>query len=551
MRLKKRRGVFYTPAELADVLVEWGIRSSADLILEPSFGGCEFIASAQKRLLALGNKNASTNIYGCDIDRLAFRRHLAHAVGRISNQQHFIKADFLSLTPKDFKAPQFDIVIGNPPYVSYHNMFKTQRLAASRIGHDSEFRLSGRASLWAYFVFHSLQFLKQNGRMAWLLPGSLLHASYAKELLHELGRRFARVAVVSLGERMFLREGVSETTELLFCEGYRQLCDEGAVEVIQASDIVDCARHLQRWGANGWKGTSLNGRAGLALLGPEKLSAFTEIAEGRDVVRFEDLADITIGIVTGANRIFIVNQDAAAERRIPVTALIPILAKSSAAPGLRLSRMDVVDAISRGIPSLLVDGARAKQSEAVRSYFAAVPKIFREKNVTFRKHSDWRCPDDNRIPDAFFPYMHHAGPRLVLNVAQVNATNTIHRVYFKARLTNSRRRLIALTLLSTFSQVSAEIEGRSYGAGVLKHEPGEARKIRLILPDLPKVTISTLFEHIDRLLRKGLSGEATAAVDRELLHAMRDTPAASKWASLQSTLTQLRASRYKRPVPQR
>src|SRR5713101_5845559 len=181
MRLKKRRGVFYTPARLAEIVVAWGIRSKDDIALEPSFGGCEFIAALQRRFIDIGNKNPLRNIYGCDVDRAAFTKHLPEAIGVNFDNDHFRKTDFLSVQPCAFQPDAFTVALGNPPYVSYHNMFKSQRGAALLAGRDEEFQLSGMASLWAYFVFHALKFLRENGRMVWLLPGSLLHADYGKE----------------------------------------------------------------------------------------------------------------------------------------------------------------------------------------------------------------------------------------------------------------------------------------------------------------------------------------------------------------------------------
>jgi adenine-specific DNA-methyltransferase len=398
MQLKKRRGVFYTPARLAEILVDWGVRSESDLVLEPSFGGCGFIAAVHKRLVDLGNRNPLKNIYGCDIDASAFKRHLPSAIGKKANTRHFRKMDFLSVNCKTFEVRGFDAVIGNPPYVSYHNMFRTQRFAAALIGSDGEFRLSGMASLWAYFVFHSLKLVREKGRMAWLLPGSVLHANYAKELLHELARCFARVAVISLGERIFLDDGVSETTEVLLCDGRDYNRSQVDVEVKRARDIESCARFLSGWQTNDWKGASLNGRAIPALMGSRKLSIFEEISARGDVTKLGDVARISIGIVTGANKLFVLREDAAWNRRLPLAGLKPIFAKFSAAPGIELTPCDLISAMDRGVPSLLVDGSKSKKYKAIRFYFARIPKLFREKNVTFRKHSDWRCPDDNLTP---------------------------------------------------------------------------------------------------------------------------------------------------------
>ena len=77
------------------------------------------------------------------------------------------------------------------------------------------------------------------------------------------------------------------------------------------------------------------------------------------------------------------------------------------------------------------------------------------------------------------------------------------------------RRLLTISILSTFSQLSAEIEGRAYGSGVLKHELREAGRIQLVLPRLVSAKeVRKTFRLIDQLLRAGKSATAQKAADR-------------------------------------
>lgn len=68
---RRKLGSYYTPSNVADVLCTWAIRNPDDKILEPSFGGCEFITSAHKRLSSLGCIDPLKNIIGADIDSAA------------------------------------------------------------------------------------------------------------------------------------------------------------------------------------------------------------------------------------------------------------------------------------------------------------------------------------------------------------------------------------------------------------------------------------------------------------------------------------------------
>jgi len=470
-----------------------------------------------------------------------FERFLAPLIVQGAYADHFLKADFLTLKPSRFGVSGFNVVVGNPPYVSHHNMFKVQRLQASTMGYDDEFRLSGMASLWAYFVFHALRFLLPEGRMAWLLPGSLLHADYAKSLLRDLALRFERVAVISLEERLFLAEGVSETTEILLCDGLG-LIGSGSVEVVGAQDVAACGALLECWNQRTWRAETLNGRAVPALVPGRYISTFRQIAQSKEVKRLGDVARIAIGIVTGDNQLFVINEETARRNNIPATSLKPILSKASIAHGMRLRAQDLAAARKAGIRCLLVDACQ--RHAAVRRYFDAVPQSARLSNVTFSKRADWRIPDDGKTPDAFIPYMHHTGPRLVLNTSRVNSTNTIHRVYFKPFVSRLQTKIIAISMLSTFSQISAESEGRSYGAGVLKHELSEAASIQILVPShFEPDLVSSTFQKIDQLLRAGFLAEASAVSDGFLAAVLPELLSASILEELREALQMIRTRR--------
>ena len=78
-------------------------------------------------------------------------------------------------------------------------------------------RLTGLASSWAAFVVHASAFLKDNGRLALVLPAELLTVNYAAPVREFLLRRFANVRLILFKERDF--PGVMEEVVLLLAEG--------------------------------------------------------------------------------------------------------------------------------------------------------------------------------------------------------------------------------------------------------------------------------------------------------------------------------------------
>ena len=542
--IKKRRGVFYTPSAVSDLLANWAIRSPYDRALEPSFGGCNFLGALERRFTQLGASEPWEQVFGCDIASAAFNVHLANLIPSREHRRNFFKADFLTLTPANFGPNLFEAAVGNPPYVSYHNMFKVQRAAAARVGSDTNFRLPQTGNLWSYFVFHSIRFLAPGGRMAWLLPSSVLQAEYGRVLLDELRLRFGRVGVISLQHKLF--DGTDEKTEILLCD---RLGDKRcpAIEIANAKTLTACSKLLNEWhkSSNGF--SRLTGRALTSLLPRHRLAAFRRIAKSSQTIRLNSLAHLSIGVVTGANGLFVISNDIAGQHKIPKLALKPILAKFEIAPGLIVKKSDFMSAKRKGLRCLLVDASVGKISPELKKYFARISTTQRKKNVTFGKRKDWRIPDAGLIPDAFLPYMHHTGPRLILNTCKTNSTNTVHRIYFNQQTTPSQRRLVAISMLSTFSQLSAEVEGRSYGSGVLKHELREAGKIQLLFPDKvsPK-KIMKAFKKIDVLLRSGKRIAAQRSADRFLAYEIPELLSEKSLAELKNDLGYLRRRRHQR-----
>ena len=241
------------------------------------------------------------------------------------------------------------------------------------------------------------------------------------------------------------------------------------------------------------------------------------------------------------------------------------------APGAVLRTSDLVEARRGGRKLLLVDTDHPDiedDDSSIWRYLGTFGEAKRDSNKTFKKRKLWHRPDDGRTPDAFFPYMYQHGPRIILNEARTTSTNTIHRVYFKGEMSSEGvgselpfplapsgktisaetwRRTCAVSILSTFSQLSGELQGRSYGAGVLKHEPSEARRIRLVLPDFNSLEDpDRVFDKADTALRDGAPDAAREVADEFVLAALDGAARAEMKTVLSAALTAAR--RRRKPV---
>jgi hypothetical protein len=111
--------------------------------------------------------------------------------------------------------------------------------------------------------------------------------------------------------------------------------------------------------------------------------------------------------------------------------------------------------------------------------------------------SPWYKVPSAWVPDGFLFRQIYDFPRLVGNECGATATDTIHRLSVNGC---DRNELIASTY-TYLTAASAEIEGRSYGGGVLELEPTEAE--RLLVPNTLSHAI-TLEESDEMVRRKGM-----------------------------------------------
>lgn len=514
IKKKKQIGAFYTPPSVSRILSDWAIRSREDNILEPSFGGCGFLEAARDRLLNLGCPNISNQIFGCDIDKFAFDQ-LTTKFGLINVSSRFVLDDFLLVTPKCFIVNKFDAVLGNPPYISHHNMNSAQKEHAHSTLTRTGAKLSTKASLWAYFLIHGIDFVKDGGRMAWVLPGSFLNSKYGKDIHEILKANFSKVSAVVLNERIFLSEGAEERSIIVLCEnkGTKSSSDISVHYADTIASLEECVfSRAQSSSTN-----ILSDRAAYNLIGKEELITLYSLYKRPDVRDFGEIADVKIGIVTGDNGFFIINKELAVKNRLTTAMLKPVVTKYRMISGLALTQHDLDHEIANGIKCLLVDTtAMRRNSSSLITYLETYPADRFDSNKTFAKRRVWHRPNDGNTPDAFMSYMQHNGPRIAFNIACTTCTNTIHRIYFK-NIPEQKQKMAAISFLSTLTQISAEIEGRSYGSGVLKQEPSEAKKLKIYLPtELSIDDVNILYAKVDTLLRAGNPEEARIEADKAI-----------------------------------
>ena len=222
---RHRYGQHYTPGEVARLLAAFAVRSSDDLVLDPSCGDGRLLEEAMKlkgQLAAgrrLTNSSAPCEVFG--IERSASAAIVAHR-----NSASVMVADFFDVDPgatlnKSRSLPlEFDAIIGNPPYIRQEVIGPDDkrrieaRLARDRAASPKLFwpRWSGRSDIYVYFFAHSICFMKERGRLVFLTASSWLDAGYGGPLREFLVNNFRVIAVIESAAESFFSDASINTS---------------------------------------------------------------------------------------------------------------------------------------------------------------------------------------------------------------------------------------------------------------------------------------------------------------------------------------------------
>lgn len=523
-KARKARGAFFTPTAITDFLAEWAIRSPDDVVLEPSCGEAVFLLSAANRLRRIGALELllPQQLHGLDIHddsvKLAERFLADEGITASLNV-----CDFFEREP----TPSFDVVIGNPPYVRYQSFTGESRARALGAALRQGVRLTQLASSWAAFTVHASAFLKPEGRLGLVLPAELLAVKYAAEIRRFLLSHFKSVRLVLFENLVF--PGVLEEVVLLLAEG----CGGArSFEVYQARTVDDLANlSPQAW-------TGFTPREGQkwtpALLPSQAIQLYDEQIADRRFEVLLDWGETYLGVVTGNNDYFTLTREQASKLGLPQSELLRISPPGSRhLRGLTLSE-DAWDALAHSGGRCYLFAPSDNPSKAALHYIAEGERQGVHQAYKCRVRVPWwRVPLVDR-PDFLFTYMNNDRTRLVRNGAGVHLLNSLYGVKLHQSRKLLGQELLALASLNSMTLLGAEIVGRSYGGGMLKHEPTEAdalpmpsfetleavaQRLRLLQAQvgaqLRRNDITPAVDIVDRLILKehlGLTDAAIAAL---------------------------------------
>lgn len=166
---KKENGIYYTPYELVNLIFEKINIPKNSIILDPCCGMGSFLVGAYNR--------GYQNIFGIDKDENAIKN-----IKRFSPDLNVKCFDSINNSAEDtlkiFGLDKVDLIIGNPPYVAHGSIF---------------------GNLFVGSIIRSLDMLKSDGILSYIIPKNFLHIATYKELRKKIISEFQILSIIDIG----------------------------------------------------------------------------------------------------------------------------------------------------------------------------------------------------------------------------------------------------------------------------------------------------------------------------------------------------------------
>lgn len=555
---RKELGQFYTPKEIGEILARWSIDSADDRFLDPCSGSGSITVEAYKQfdgLDGLSHQDIVRRITAVDINK--FPLHLTalnlatRDIHQPTNELFAYHEDFFHLDPDTKRRNSQRLGVGgtsgadsgegaaigtfgataaNPPYVRQEQLYpnrETYRKHLKRFGpssttpyYDGDKEIDGRSDLYCYFLTHVTQFLENEGKLAWIVPTKWMVADYGPSLQQFLYDHYRVEAVVGFRKRVF-KDALVDTVLLLMekCDDVTERRDtetnfvrinekmnpDDVIEVVDRGYNVPDASYMKIHSRPNYRAIAVRQSHLMENLG-DKLhhyinapSLYTAVLEHGDTIALSEVATITRGKKTGANPIFILDEDDVRSRGVEDEFLVPAVKSPKEVDGYEHTPGDCVkwmldtndyveDVLSMsgfGDTSDLADRVRdslgADGYPGVRSYLKWAANQSASDNASLDTYDPWFNMGDlsSKTAPIICPQAMDTHRLFVRTDGDVVASNRFLLVQPHAANPD-----VLLGLLnSSLTKIVVESHGRITGGGAVNLSGSDLRTLRIVDPD--------------------------------------------------------------------
>ena len=531
---QKLRGGYYTPLEVATFLSKFAVDATTKTVLEPSCGDGIFFKS-------LAKIQPTVRISAVEIDKVASKK-AKQLAQELKLDLDFTIGDFLDPSLQIHKV-KYAAVVGNPPYVRYQFLEPETQERSSKIFDQASLAFTKHTNLWVTFVIAALQRLDYSGRMAMIIPAEILNVLHPGQLRKYLLSECSQILIIDSQELIFA-EALQGTVLLLAQKRKTPETQTSAKLAIQyeknlnflkkspramfkKADYVDTVVSDQKWM--------------LPLLTAKEREVIARVTAMPSVKRFGEIAKIEVGMVTGANDFFLVNDDTVETFSLNKYVL-PMVGRSQHLRGVLYNQKKHAQNQQLKLPVNFIDFPSLSKDKLDKNLLKYV-KHGESKGLHLRYKTrirdPWYLVPSKWAPQIFLLKRSYTVARLVVNEIGALNTDTAYRVNIK-----SDPYSFAFSFYNSLTAISTELEGRSYGGGVLELVPSEVRRLVVPLVSATRAEINQLDSAIESQVS---TSELLAMQDKIVLKKIGLSN--SDIANIQKARIKLQARRFRIDEP--
>lgn len=582
---RKELGQFYTPDEIGQILSRWAIQDSDDRFLDPASGSGSITVEAYKQLDEVGelsHEEIIQNITAVDINK--FPLHLTalnlatRNIHEPTNELFAYHEDFFDLDPDTLRLNstrlgvggadedvsdgdgeaigKFDATAANPPYVKQKHLYpnrdhfrkhlKEFGPSSKQIYYDGEAEIDGRSDLYCYFLTHVTSFLKEGARLAWIIPTKWMVADYGPSLQRFLYDHYNVEAVVGFRNRIF-KDALVDTV-LLMMERNSNITERRNTEtnfirinqLMDTDDVIDVIdreygipedSYMKLLSRPNYRAVSVKQSYLMENIG-DKLhhyinapALYTSVLEHSKTTELSNEARITRGVKTGANPIFILDENDINSRNIEDRFVRPAIKSVKEVEGYEHTSadaekwmLDMNEYVDQVVTSSTITGTSDTEDRVmsalqrdgyggVKSYLEWADNQPSRTNKSIQNNEPWFnmgsldskespivCPQAMDTRRFFF--------RTDRNVVSSNR-------FLLVQPNDGIDPALLLGLLNTsLTKIVVESHGRVTGGGAINLSGSDLRTLRIVDPDaLSDQQVDRLKDGFNRLVKGNDSGQ--------------------------------------------
>lgn len=485
----KLRGGFYSPESLVSVCLDrvldlLGGRGDVDL-LEPSAGDGQFM----RGLASHPMRELVRRVTAVELDPGEAAR-AREALASVQIPGEVLAASVLD--PTVLKS-EHDVAVGNPPFVRFQFLTEKDRSDIATLGAQQGIAFGGVSNLWIPVFLRALGNLRDGGVFSFIVPAESLTGLSGRAVRDWLSLHATQLQIDLFPPKSF--PGVLQ--EVVVLSGrITRFAAHGARVLVLDHVVGDSWRHVLDAGTPTWSGL---------LLRPEHLEAVDTALGLPGVVRLGEVAKLSVATVTGANDYFCVDDSTRLLFDLDCWTQ-PLLDRVRNAPGLTFTAEDHLANAAQGKRAWLLDSRNAAPaSQGALAYLRSGEAAGLHTRYKTRIRSPWWQVPVVSPGTLMLSKRSNNYPRLIHNVASAHTTDTVYQGSPRPQWRHRERDIVG-SFHNSLTLLTAELNGRSFGGGVLELVPSEISTLALPLVS----TSAELFCRLDTLVRMG-------AADSDLL----------------------------------